>query len=116
MIDNANLKTKLVGDVVVARIKCSKIGDFEAPVLRAELEQVAVEHGGRLVVDMTEVLILGSSGIGAMLTLKRVCEAAEGRLVLCGLSDELMGMLKIASLLKMFTIKKDADAALGVKR
>jgi len=116
MLDNAHVSAKLVGGVCVARVRCPKIGDFEAPALRSDLEALAAKSGHRLVVDLQDVLLMGSSGIGTIISAKKFCDAGKGRLVLCNISDEIMGVLKISNLLKLFTIKPTLDDALGAVR
>lgn len=113
MIDNANLKTHLAGGVLVAQLKCHKVGDFEATPLRLDIEKVAPASGWKVVVDMKDVMLLGSSGIGMLVTTKKSCDANKGRFVLCGLSEELYGVMKVSALTKLFTIKKDVAEALS---
>lgn len=112
MIDNLNLKTSLSGGALVALFKCQKIGDFEAPPLRTEIESLAPLSGWKVVADLSNVTLLGSQGIGMLVTLKKSCDANKGKLIICGLSDELMGLLKIAALTKLFNIRKDVAEAL----
>lgn len=102
---------------LIARFKGPKIGDFESGPLRADVERVAPMGKWLVVADMSSIVLLGSSGIGMLVNLKKSCDTNKGKLVVCGLSDELYGLLKISALLKMFVIKKDvpeALAALGV--
>jgi len=113
MVDNGNLKTRLEGGALIAEFKGPKIGDFESAPLRADVEKMAPLGGWRVVADLSAVLLLGSSGIGMLVQLKKACDANKGRLVVCGLSDELYGLLKISALLKMFIIKKDVAQAIA---
>jgi anti-anti-sigma factor len=113
MIDNLNLATSLSGNALVASFKCSKIGDFEAGPLKTDIESVAPLAGWRLVADLSKVALLGSSGIGMLVRLKKSCDEHKGRLVLCGLSEELEGVLRISALLKMFVIKKNVAEAVA---
>jgi len=113
MIDNANLSTSLNRGVLVARVKCQKVGDFEAAPLRGDIEKFASTADWKVVIDMTQVLLLGSQGIGMLVTVKKSCDANKGKMVICGLSDELMGVMKVAALTKLFVIKKDLAAAMG---
>jgi anti-anti-sigma factor len=112
LVDNLNLKASLSDGVLIAFFKCQKIGDFEAPPLRTEIESLAPQAGWKIVADLSNVFLLGSPGIGMLVTLKKNCDLNKGRLIICGLSDELMGLLKIAALTKLFVIKKDTAEAL----
>jgi len=102
------------GTVAVALVKVPKVTDHQAPVLKTELAKVAPTHKGRMVLDMSEVQLLGSSGIGMLVQVRAACAAAKGQLVICGLSPEITETLRITNLLKMLNVKpslKDALAA-----
>ncbi len=113
MIDNSNLRTHMAGGVLVAHVKCQKVSDFEATPLRTDIEKMAPQANWRVVVDMQDVLLLGSSGIGMLVTTKKACDQNKGKLILCGLSEELYGVMKVSALIKLFTIKKDLNEALA---
>lgn len=113
MIDSANLQTYTQNGVLVAHFKAAKIGDFEAGPLQADIERVAPMAGWNVIADMSNVMLLGSQGIGMLVKLKKSCDTHKGKFVVCGLSDELYGLLKISALTKLFIIKKDVPDALG---
>jgi len=113
MIDNVNLRTSLSGDALIATFKCSKIGDFESGPLKADIESVAPKAAWKVVADLSAVSLLGSQGIGMLVTLKKSCDAHRGKLIICGLSDDLLGLLKIAALTKLFVIKKNVAEAVA---
>ncbi|MBL9001643.1 MAG: STAS domain-containing protein [Phycisphaerae bacterium] len=113
MIDNANLATHLANGILVAHVRCQKIGDFEAAPLKSDIEKVAPLSGWKVIIDMKDVLLMGSSGIGTLVNTKKSCDANKGRLIICGLSDELYGVMKVSALTKLFTIKKDVTEALA---
>ncbi len=113
MTENANLTNTSQNGILVALIKCSKVGDFEATPLRSDIEKDAANTGWKVVVDMSQVVLLGSQGIGMLVQLKKSCEAKKGKMVLCGLSDDLYGVMKISALTKLFTIKTNQKDALS---
>jgi len=113
MIDNANIATRLANGVLIAHLRCQKIGDFEAAPLKSDIEKVAPQAGWKVVIDLKDVLLMGSSGIGMLVTTKKACDNNKGRLIICGLSEELYGVMKVSALTKLFTIKKDLPEALA---
>jgi anti-sigma B factor antagonist len=113
MLDSAYVQTRHIGHAVVAVVKCQKVGDYEAPPLLSDLQTAAPSARWNIIVDMTEVQLLGSQGLGVLITLKKNCDANKGKLVLTGLSEEIVGMLKLTSLLKLFTVRKSVDDASG---
>ncbi|MBX3382364.1 MAG: STAS domain-containing protein [Phycisphaeraceae bacterium] len=112
MIDNSYLSTQMHGDVLVVHLKCQKIGDFEATPVRTDVEKAAPSSRWRIVIDMSEVLLMTSPGIGVLVSLNKSANAAKGKVVLCGICDDLMGVLKVTALTKLFTIKKDVAEAI----
>ncbi len=72
MIDNERLRTELrflpSGDrAIIAYVRCERITDFDIPALTGDITALTTAHGPRLVVDMSEVLLMGSSGISLLI-------------------------------------------------
>lgn len=112
-MDSTFVSTELVGGVLVAHLKCEKVAEREATVISGELVTQAAAHAWKLALDMTEVMLLASVGLGALVTLNKNCKAKGGKLVVYGLASELAEVLKITRLDRVLTIVKDRDA--GVK-
>lgn len=100
----------------VARILREKVSEYEADIIRNEA-LAAIDAGStRLALDLSEVQLLTSAGLGALITLDRECRARKGRLVLFGVSDQLLSLLKVTRLDRVFSIKPDEAAALAAAR
>lgn len=96
---------------MIASLQCEKVTDFDIPALEAEFRVLLPTCGHRVAVDMGQVQLLGSSGLAFLIWLKKQCGASQGRAVFFGLSDEILGMLKLTKLNTMLEIvetKKDA--------
>ena len=65
-----------------------------------------------MVLDLSEVMLLASAGLGALLTINKACKAGGGSLAIFGTSDEIVGVLKITKLDKVLQIRTGRDAAL----
>ena len=112
LMENATfLSTASEKGALVARIECNCIGQRETTVLQGELLATAERGHWRLVIDMTEVTILTSVGIGMFITLHKKCRENKGRLALYGLRPEILDLLKLTRLDKLLQISKDRDAA-----
>ncbi|RPI64629.1 MAG: anti-sigma factor antagonist [Planctomycetaceae bacterium] len=68
----------------------------------------------KIILDFTTVKSLSSSLIGVIITLQRKSAAINGRVILCGVRDELMKVFKIVSLDKILMFAKNEDAAMSV--
>jgi len=111
-MDSTFVSTEVVNGRLVARLKCEKVAEREAPIISGELGAEASKHSWRLALDMSEVMLLASVGLGALVTLNKNCKANSGKLVVFGLGSELFEVLKITRLDRIITIAKDRDAAL----
>jgi len=67
----------------------------------------------KLILDFSSVRLLSSSALGVLITLHGKAGKIKGRVVLCGLREELMKMFKITKLHKLFTFCDDEEQALA---
>lgn len=104
------------GTVLIARIVPSKVTEREAAVIRDEVNAAAEPAGWRVAIDLSEVTLLASAGLGALLTINKSCREGGGQLAVFGLGEDILGMMKIARLDKVLQIKPDREAALKVFR
>ena len=103
-----------------------KVGDHDVPALENELRALGPACGWRMAMDMSEVQLLGSSGLAFLIWVRKQCAGGgapgavpalpPGKAVFYGFSDEIMGMLKVTRLTGMLEIvggKKEAVGAIG---
>jgi anti-anti-sigma factor len=112
MPESAYVSAQTAGNAVVARLEQPKLGEFEAAAVVSDLLACARDHQWRLAVDLTNVLLLASAGLGTLLTVNKSCVAGGGRMALFGVNDDLMGVLRMTNLHKILHIGRDRDAAL----
>ncbi|MDX2147683.1 MAG: STAS domain-containing protein [Planctomycetota bacterium] len=116
MVDNARVRTEFRDGVVLATVRCEKITDFDTAALQGDIADAAKLHGWRLIINMSGVELMGSSGISLLVSLRKLADAGGGRLVVCGLNDNLVGMLKVTNLLKLFKLAKTHDDAMELMK
>lgn len=80
-----------------------------SPRLREVLLGAVRQLEGRLLVDLSGVEYMDSSGVGTLVFVKREVERAGGRLVLLGLRPRVRSVLEITHLEKFFTIARSVD-------
>jgi len=110
--NNANLSTSLIQGVAIARVHLSKVTDTQVAGLRPDLEQAAAHAAGKLIVDLSEVELLTSAGLGMLVQVRAACEGGKGRLVLCGVAPIIRDVLRITRLDKVIPARDDVSAAL----
>lgn len=113
LLDSLHASAEGFDGHAIATIKCERIAEREGPILLAELGEIARSRACRLAIDLTEVMMISSAGIGSLVQLHRACLEHQGKLVLFGISDEMLAMLKIARLDRLFTIRSTRADAIG---
>ena len=86
------------------------------PQLTDELTTLEQAVGGKrcsAVLDFTGVKFINSSNLAKMLKLRKQFLADGGRLVLCGLGDQVWGALLVTGLDKLFTLTDDVATGLA---
>jgi anti-sigma B factor antagonist len=104
--------TVLVDGRSVTRVR----GDVDlhtAPRLRDLLIDLSKRLGGTLLVDLSQVEYMDSSGVGTMVYVKRELEKAGRKLILTGLRPRVRGLFEITHLDAFFHITDSPAAADG---
>jgi len=87
-----------VAAVPVDELDASNAGEFKrdiAPVLQANT---------KLVLDLSRLRFVDSSGLGAMLSCLRQLTAKSGDLKLCGMSKQVRGLFELVRMHRIFDI------------
>ena len=103
-MSSAHLKCDPSGGILVAKVLCEKISEYEANVLEPELKMLAAQHQHRLVLDMADVQMVASVGLGMLVQLNRTLKTAGGKFVLASLSDNIKKVMKLTRLDSGLTI------------
>lgn len=82
-----------------------------SPVLRQTLREVQASRPKRLVVDLSGVEYMDSSGLATLVEAMRSSKASSTKLVLCGMNDKVRAIFEIARLHQFFTIVGSVDEA-----
>lgn len=97
---------------VVARLLFEKYAEREAQVLEKELVGCIESRGWRAAIDMGEVGMLASVGLGSLLNLHKACAAGKGKLVLFNVRPEIVQVMKLTHLDRVLTLAPTREAAL----
>ena len=103
--------TKDLTDGMVALLS-GEIDYSRAPDLRRQLMAiVAQKKPVRLVLDLSAVPYMDSSGVATLIELLQAQRRAKGRLILCNLQPKVRGIFEIARLTTVFEIAASAANA-----
>ncbi|MGD9688299.1 MAG: STAS domain-containing protein [Phycisphaerales bacterium] len=92
-------------------------GDIDltgSPTLREELKRLSNSRPARLVVDLSGVPYMDSSGVATLVEALQIAKKNRSKLVLCSLQDRVRSIFEIARLETVFTIAPTLDAAMRV--
>jgi anti-sigma B factor antagonist len=106
-----------VGDVVVLRCQGRIVSGEAARLLQSEVEALTRETK-KVILQLAEVSYIDSGGLGALVRLRGVLQAARGDLKLCQLSSFVTQVLQATNLLSVFhsyASEKDAIAAFSAR-
>ena len=79
------------------------------------LDAAVAQRNGQLsaVVDFTGVRAVNSSTLGRMIKLRRQMNSGNGRLILCGMNDQVWGAFLVTNLDKLFDVSDGVATALA---
>jgi anti-sigma B factor antagonist len=83
-----------------------------APTVRAALLEASERGDHRLIVDLTKLEFLDSTGLGALIGGQRRAKEFDGDVRLVATEGQILRLLRITGLLKVFSVYPTLDAAL----
>lgn len=105
---------------VYARIACPSIGQREAPIISGEISEAIsgtpMPRGGALVLDLSNVVMVTSIGLGMCIDIRRQAEASRLKPYLFGTNRQLLDILRMMKIDRQFTVvhgKDELGAILG---
>jgi len=90
------------GRAAVARVLCPSIGQREAAIIETELAALGERTGWRFALDLTEVKMIASLGLGMLISI-----------AMFGLNGELSSLIRITKLDRLLPVAKDEKSALS---
>lgn len=107
------VRTEQSGQVSVVAVN----GDVDlssSRSLQSELREVISGGPSRLIVDLSGVPYMDSSGVATLVEAMQLSRKKGTRLVLCAMSEKVQSIFEIARLDKVFTIASDRGEAESV--
>ncbi|MCP4589128.1 MAG: STAS domain-containing protein [bacterium] len=115
MPPQSRLTVKNVHEVTI--VTFSETSIIEAQLIenikREMFALVEDQERSKLVLNLSKVQYLSSSALGVLIPLHEKTKERGGRLILCGVNQDIRKVFKITKLDKLFTFKKDETDALA---
>ena len=101
------------GDAKIVR----PVGDIDlsgAPALRQQISQAQQEHPTRLIVDLSGVPYMDSSGLATLVEAMQIARRNDALLIICSLQDKVRSIFEIARLDMVFKIAQSREDAISM--
>ena len=106
-----DLKINEVYNAKVLVIKGKLMGGIDAELFHDALQNSLNERIKNVIVDMSGIKFVNSSGIGILVRGLTTLKNAGGELKLAGIPDKVQGVLSITKLTSVFDIKASVEEA-----
>lgn len=111
--DQIEVQLETQGKALIVR----PFGDIDlsrAPSLRTHLSRAQDGGHGRIIIDLTSVPYMDSSGVATLVEAMQVARRSGNKLVLCAMQSKVRSIFEIARLDMVFTIVDSTEEALVV--
>lgn len=107
------LEKRIENGVLVLKPDSDRIDAASAIYLKDQFRENTEDNDGRVVMDLSSVTFMDSSGLGAMVS---ALKQLKGRkLEIAGLSPVVAKVFKLTRMDQVFVVHDDVDAALSAK-
>jgi anti-anti-sigma factor len=83
---------------VLVALKEDRLDSSISPQLKSDFVTLHAEGMRNLVLDLSEVMTIDPNGLSAILEANRLCKEANGTMVICGLSDTTLNLIRLSQL------------------
>lgn len=93
------------------KLEDEKLNTLNAPKLKSELVVLNASGTKNIILDLSEVTFVDSSGLSAILIGNRLCKNVNGTFAVCRLNDYVAKLVKISQLDSILNILPTAEEA-----
>ncbi len=95
--------------ILIFKINENRVDSFKSPAFKTELLKLIAAGNSRILIDLSDVDTMDSSGLGALTFGRRQIEEVGGELVICGLQEKVQTLFNIAKLDSIFKLFSTTD-------
>ncbi len=97
-----SIETKDYGEVVAITVKGNLMGGAETVAVHDKVKSLIKEDVKKIVVDLSKVKWMNSSGLGTIMGCLSSLKTAEGELKLAGVTEKVKSLFIITKLITLF--------------
>ncbi len=107
------VKEKIQGDVAVLHISGKLMGGEETKEVHEKVKSLLGDGIKKIVIDVSNVKWLNSSGLGMLISCLTSVTSAEGTLKIAGATEKINSLLMITKLITVFDTYETVDRAVA---
>jgi anti-sigma B factor antagonist len=108
-----SMKEMIYGDVVVLSVSGNMLGDSETVTLRERVKALVAEGFLKIVLDLTHVAWVNSSGLGAMISSLATVSKKGGDVRIANITDKIQSLFLVTQLVKVFKTFESTERAVA---
>ena len=108
-----HISEKLLSDKLALLKVKGRLDAVAAPDLKSKLKELVAGSHVKVIIDLTDVSFIDSSGSAALVSGFRAAREAGGTIKLAGLREQTMMVFKLTRLDRVFEIHSDVEAAIS---
>mgnify|MGYP005671206887 CR=1 FL=1 len=106
-----NIQIEILNDSTIISLD-GDVDTIESNTLRNQLKQILESSSSRIVIDLSGVKYMDSSGIATLIEALQLCKQNSKQFVICGLQDGVRSIIELARLDTIFIITSNREEAL----
>ena len=107
------VKKKIQGDVGVLQVSGKLMGGDESKEVHEEVKSLLDDGFKKIVIDVSKVKWLNSSGLGMLISCLTSVNSAEAKLKIAGATEKIKSVFMITKLITVFDNYETADQAVA---
>jgi len=101
-------------DAVIIMLKGNVMGGEDTKNFNETLHKLIEDGKINIIIDVSNVKFMNSSGLGMLIGGLTTVKKAEGRLILAGVTEKIESLLIITKLITIFETSDDVDKAVKI--
>ena len=101
-------------DAVIIILKGNVMGGEDTKNFNETLHKLIEDGKKNIIIDVSHVKFMNSSGLGMLIGGLTTVKKAEGRLILAGVTEKIESLLIITKLITIFETSDDVDKAVKI--
>jgi anti-sigma B factor antagonist len=108
-----NFSAETRDNVTIITLEGNLMGGPDAGTLNGRLHELLAAGARNIVLDLSAVQFINSSGLGLLIGGVNAVRAGGGKLVIAGASEKILTLIKITKLERIFDSHANVDAAVA---